>query len=147
MTCFKLLRCAILLLLFVVPSLIFAQDDSSTTTTPDTTDAVAVGKVFKGTASFYHDKFEGRTMANGRKFSQKNLTAACNVLPLGKWVRVTSLLNNRSVIVKITDRMHPKNKRIIDLSLIAAKKIKMTGHGLVKVKVEVLKNYSPPKSQ
>lgn len=146
MTCFKLLRFTILPLLLSIPTFILAQHDSAEVLTI-VSDTSAIGKVLKGTASFYHDKFEGRKMANGRKFSQQKLTAACNVLPLNKWVRVTSLTNNQSVIVKITDRMHPKNKRLIDLSLIAAKRIKMVGHGLMKVKVEVLKNYNPQKTK
>ncbi len=84
-------------------------------------------------------------MANGKIYSKYGLTAACNLLPLNKWIRVTNLINKKSVIVKITDRLHHKNKRLVDLSLAAAKQIKMTGHGLVKVKVEVLDNYHPPK--
>lgn len=147
MTCFKIVPSIVLFWLLIAPSSLLAQGDSADASIADTATSVSVAKVLKGTASFYHDKFEGRKMANGHNFSQKNLTAACNVLPMNKWVKVTSLANNRSVIVKITDRMHPKNKRLIDLSLIAAKKIKMVGHGLMKVKVEVLKNYKPPKVQ
>jgi len=37
--------------------------------------------------------------------------------------------------------MHPKNKRLIDLSGIAAKKISFSGRGLIRVKIEVLKNF------
>src|SRR5689334_16755336 len=68
-------------------------------------------KVLYGTASFYADKFEGRETANGEIFSQKHLTAACNVLPLGTWIRVTNLRNHRSVVVKINDRLHYRMKR------------------------------------
>ncbi len=145
MTCIKLVKICILLLF--IPAFTFAQADSTITNISNQTDSLITGKALHGIASYYHDKFEGRKMANGRVFSQKKPTAACNILPLNKWVKVTCVRNNRSVIVKITDRMHPKNKRLIDLSLFAAKELKMVGHGLVKVKVEVLKNYIPPKSQ
>ena len=91
-----------------------------------------------GTASYYANKFEGRLTANGEVFSQQKMTAACNVLPLGTWVKVTNLYNGRTVIVKVNDRLHYKNKRLVDLSKIAARKIGYTGGGLTKVKVEPL---------
>jgi peptidoglycan lytic transglycosylase len=96
-----------------------------------------VPKVLYGTASFYANKFEGRQTANGEIFSQQKMTAACNVLPLGTWVKVTNLKNGRSVVVKINDRLHYKMKRVVDLSKVAARQI---GHrdGLTRVKVEVI---------
>ena len=96
-----------------------------------------VAKVLYGTASFYSNKFEGRQTANGEIFSQQKMTAACNVLPLGTWVKVTNLKNGRSVVVKINDRLHYKMKRVVDLSKVAARQI---GHkdGLARVKVEVI---------
>jgi rare lipoprotein A len=91
-----------------------------------------------GTASFYADKFEGRSMANGETFRQRKLTAACNTLRLNVWVKVTNLRNHRSVIVRITDRMHRRNKRLIDLSRAAASILGYTASGLARVKVELL---------
>lgn len=91
-----------------------------------------------GIASFYASKFNGRQTANGNTFSSVKLTAACNILPLGIWVKVTNLKNERSVIVYINDRLHPKNKRLIDLSKTAAEKLGFVGMGVTKVKVEVL---------
>ena len=91
-----------------------------------------------GVASFYHNKFEGRKTSNGEIFSQKKLTAASNTLPLNSWVKVTNLSNKRSVLVKITDRMHHNNKRLIDLSRAAASKLAYLGKGLTRVKVEYL---------
>jgi len=99
-------------------------------------------KVLYGTASFYANKFEGRETANGEIFSQKKLTAACNVLPLGTWIKVTNLHNGLSVIVKVNDRLHYRMKRVVDLSRAAARKIHHID-GLVKVKVEVLGTRKP----
>jgi rare lipoprotein A len=96
------------------------------------------GKVLFGQASFYANKFEGRKTANGEIFSHKKLTAACNVLPLGTWIKVTNIRNGKSVIVKTNDRLHPKMKRIVDLTMLAAKKLDFVSAGLTKVKVEVL---------
>jgi rare lipoprotein A len=99
---------------------------------------VSKEKIHYGTASYYANKFEGRQTSNGEIFSQKKLSAASNILPLNQWVRVTNLRNNLSVVLRITDRMHKNNKRLIDLSKSAAKKLKYTGYGLTRVKVEVL---------
>ena len=98
--------------------------------------------VLYGTASYYADKFEGRETANGEIFRQKKMTAACNVLPLGTWIRVTNLRNGRSVIVKTNDHLHYRMKRVVDLSKGAAQKIGLLD-GLAKVKVEVLGRKKP----
>ena len=58
-------------------------------------------KCFEGVASFYSDSFEGKETASGEIFSQKKLTAACNILPLGTYVTVTNLKNGKKVKVKI----------------------------------------------
>lgn len=100
-------------------------------------------KIQYGTASFYADKFEGRQTATGEVFTQKKMTAAHNTLPLGTWIRVTNLSNKKVVIVRVNDRLHPKNPRLVDLSKTAAKKLGYTGQGLTRVKVEVLGKKEP----
>jgi rare lipoprotein A len=100
-------------------------------------------KLIYGTASYYANLFEGRKTANGEIFRQEKLTAACNVLPLGTWIRVTNLRNGRSVIVKTNDRLHPRMKRVVDLSRAAAQRLNFIKSGLTRVKVEVLgRNWS-----
>lgn len=117
------------------------------------TDTVSAAKSTKipliqyGIASFYDNKFEGRLTSNGEVFTQKKLTAASNTLPLNCWVKVTNLSNKRSVILRITDRMHPKNKRLIDLSRAAASSLSYTGKGLTRVKVEYLGKKKPASLQ
>ena len=95
-------------------------------------------RVFYGQASFYANKFNGKKTASGEIFSQKKLTCACNVLPLGTWVKVTNLHNGCSVIVKTNDRIHPKVRRVVDLSRAAADKLGFISRGLTRVKVEVI---------
>ena len=97
-------------------------------------------KILTGTASYYAQKFEGKKTASGEIFHHKKLTAACNKLPLGTKVKVTNLTNNKSVKVLINDRLANNNKRLIDLSVEAAKKLSMMDHGLVKVRVEIITN-------
>lgn len=94
-----------------------------------------------GTASYYAKKFNGRSTRNDEIYNPAKYTAACNVLPLGTWIKVTNLHNHKTVIVRINDRMNPKNKRLVDLSVIAAKDLGFLGRGLAKVKVEVLQNF------
>ncbi|MGY6275843.1 septal ring lytic transglycosylase RlpA family protein [Methylomonas sp. MgM2] len=91
-----------------------------------------------GTASYYNDKYHGRTTTSGEAYDKNGMTAAHNTLPLGTRLRVTNLKNNHSVIVKVNDRMHKSNKRLIDLSKKAAKKLGFIRAGLTKVKIEIL---------
>lgn len=100
-------------------------------------------KIQYGTASYYADKFEGRQTATGEIFTQQKMTAAHNTLPLGTWIRVTNLSNKKTVVVRVNDRLHPKNPRLVDLSKTAAKKLGYTGQGLTRVRVEVLGKKEP----
>lgn len=97
-----------------------------------------VTRTLFGQASYYSPKFEGRRTANGQIFNHKKFTAACNSLPLGTWIKVTNLKNDKSVIVQTNDRLHKKTTRLIDLTLGAAKKLGFVASGLTRVKVEVL---------
>lgn len=97
-----------------------------------------VGRVQYGTASFYNNKFNGRKTASGEIFNQKKMTGAHNSLPLGTYVRVTNLRNKRSVVVKINDRLHARNRRLIDLTKAAAQQLGFVKSGLTRVKLEIL---------
>ncbi len=96
-----------------------------------------------GVASYYAQKFNGRRTACGEIFSSAKYTGACNVLRLRTWVRVTNLRNNKSVIVKVNDRLCRENKRLIDLSRSAAKELGYYGRGITRVKLDVLPDYHP----
>lgn len=124
-----------------------AQNNKSKTEKNDTIvkHHFKVFKILYGTASYYADKFNGRQTANGEIYNSRKMTAACNVLPLGTWIRVTNLANNRFVIVKTNDRLHARMTRIVDLSRIAAEKLGYIGRGLTKVKVEVLEKINKSK--
>jgi rare lipoprotein A len=97
---------------------------------------VVVKKSDLGTASYYASKFEGRKTANGDIFDNDSMTAAHNTLPLGTLVKVTNISNGRFVIVKITDRLHATNSRIIDLTQTAARQLGFLTSGLARVRVE-----------
>jgi|SRR5688500_16918798 len=99
-----------------------------------------VALVDTGVASYYHSKFHGRITASGELYDQDKLSAAHNRLPLGTKIKVTNLRNKRTVIVKVNDRLHHRNKRLVDLSRAAATKLGFIGRGIIRVKVEVLKD-------
>lgn len=100
-------------------------------------------KVQYGVASYYANKFEGRKTYTDETFTQAKLTGASNTLPMHTWVRVTNLHNGKTVIVRINDKMHPHNKRLIDLSRGAAERLGYAGRGLTKVRIDVLGKNKP----
>lgn len=113
-------------------SVAFAQTRVNYRTVPLTDSAV-------GMASFYADKFVGRKTANGEVFSQEKLTCAHNTLPFGTRIKVTNLKNEKSVVVRVNDRLHHRNSRLVDLSRSAAGQLGLIGAGIIRVKVEVIK--------
>lgn len=100
----------------------------------------ATGTIDTGYATYYSDEFNGRKTASGELFDMNALTAAHRTLPFGTKVRVMNLGNNKSVVVRINDRMPAnfKSERIIDLSLAAAKSLDLIRIGVVKVSVSIV---------
>jgi len=90
----------------------------------------------QGLASYYKS---GHQTANGERFDPHNLTAAHRTLPFGSVVRVTNLETGKSVVVRINDRGPFKPKRVIDLSLGAAKVIDLVHAGIAPVRVDRLR--------
>ena len=95
-------------------------------------------KTVVGIASYYGHVHQGRRMANGQRFDESKLTAASRTLPLGTRVKVTSLRNQKFVIVTITDRGPAAKTRVIDLSTAAARALGMISRGVDKVRVDPL---------
>jgi len=93
-----------------------------------------------GTAVYYSDKMEGKTVSlKGEKYHKDALTAATHgYYPLGGTLKVTNLSNQKSVTVKINDRMNPRSKATIDLSRKAAEEIDMIHSGHAKVRIELV---------
>ncbi len=102
-----------------------------------------------GIASWYgyetRCKKGGYMTADGEAFDPRGLTAAHKYLPLPMYVSVMNLENGRSVIVRVNDRgpfpcdQNPgAGKRIIDLSMGAAKRLGMYAEGTAMVKVEAI---------
>ncbi|SDJ13770.1 septal ring lytic transglycosylase RlpA family protein [Billgrantia gudaonensis] len=89
----------------------------------------------RGVASYYSDRFQGRTTASGEPFDQQALTAAHPSLPFGTRVRVTRPDTGNAVEVLINDRGPFVKGRIIDLSKRAARKLGMLHRGTAPVLV------------
>ena len=91
-----------------------------------------------GLASWYGRGFHGHRTASGEHYDMYAMTAAHRTLPLGSYVRVTSLASARSVVVRINDRGPYARGRVIDLSYAAAKMLGLQYAGTAKVKIEGL---------
>ncbi|WP_281323093.1 septal ring lytic transglycosylase RlpA family protein [Flavobacterium aestivum] len=90
-------------------------------------------------ASYYHDKFNGKRTASGKRFDNKKLSAAHRKFPFGTKLRITNEANGKSVVVEVIDRGPFARGREIDLSKKAFMEITSNkGSGSVIVKIEEL---------
>ena len=92
-----------------------------------------------GYASYYSDKFIGKKTASGEIFTQDKLTCAHNTYPFGSKIRVTNLNNGKTVVLRVNDRLHHRNPRLVDLSLAGASKLGFIKSGIIKVRVELIR--------
>lgn len=100
-----------------------------------------LAQVQSGKASFYAKKFSGRKTASGERLHHDSLTCAHRTYPFGTQLKVTNPANNKTVIVRVTDRGPYVKGRIIDLSVRAAKELGIISQGIAPVIVE---RYNPP---
>ena len=96
----------------------------------------------KGIASFYADKYNGKITASGEIYYHNKYTAAHKSLPFNTKVKITNVLNNKSVVVRINDRGPFIAGRIIDLSKIAAKEIDIINSGVSEVSIQLINEMS-----
>lgn len=90
----------------------------------------------EGKASWYGERFRGRSTASGEPFNPDDLTAAHKTLPFGTRVRVVVPKTGRSVVVRINDRGPFIKGRVIDLSRAAAERVGIKRLGVARVWVE-----------
>jgi rare lipoprotein A len=91
-------------------------------------------------ASWYGDKFQGRTTASGELFDQTKLTAAHKSLPMGSLVKLTSKSTGKSVVVRINDRGPWIKGRDLDLSEAAALALGIQSFGVAVLEVTLTKS-------
>jgi rare lipoprotein A len=88
-----------------------------------------------GVASWYGPGMQGNRTANGETFDMWAMTAAANAcLPLGTRIRVTVLNTGRTIIVTVNDRL-PSRRRILDLSVGAARALGIASQGLAMIQI------------
>lgn len=92
----------------------------------------------RGTASWYGKKFHGNSTSIGEAYDMYSMTAAHTTLPLPSYARVTSLVNGKTVVVRVNDRGPFHSDRIMDLSYVAAYKLGIIGPGSGQVIVEAI---------
>jgi rare lipoprotein A len=97
-----------------------------------------VGEKYYGRASYYADKFHGRTTSSGEIYDRTEYTAAHRELPFNTIVEVINTTNNRTAVVKINDRGPFAYNRMIDLSFAAAKDLELLGPGEAEVQMRIL---------
>jgi len=98
----------------------------------------SIGYTETGHASWYGEKFHGRRTSSGEIYDMHKKSGAHKTLPLGTYVRVSNLRNDKYTVLRINDRGPFVKGRIIDLSYAAAKEIGLIGPGVAKVKVTAL---------
>jgi rare lipoprotein A (peptidoglycan hydrolase) len=87
-----------------------------------------------GVASWYGPGMQGNRTASGGTFDMWAMTAAHPCLPMGTKVLVTVMGTGRSLIVTVNDRL-PSRRRVLDLSVGAARALGIAGQGLAMVQL------------
>jgi len=93
-----------------------------------------------GIASWYGPKFHKKPTANGEIFDQNKISAAHKTLPLPSIVKVTNLVNNKYIYIRVNDRGPFVNNRIIDLSKQAAIELNIFSKGIERVNVKLIES-------
>jgi rare lipoprotein A len=88
-------------------------------------------------ATWYAGRCIGRMTAGGKRYDKNAVFVATHEhYPFGTKLKVTNLLNHRTIVVPVEDRepYHPKHPgRTLDLSYAAAKRLDMLSAGVVLV--------------
>ncbi|GAB5466302.1 MAG: hypothetical protein Kapaf2KO_17380 [Candidatus Kapaibacteriales bacterium] len=105
---------------------------------PSNTPSSESGTVIIGKASYYGEKFHGRTTANGEKFDMYAMTAAHKSLPFGTVLEVVNLRNGKKTKVRVNDRGPFVPGRVLDLSKGAAEELDMISDGVIEVEIRII---------
>lgn len=97
-----------------------------------------IGYTAVGTASWYGEAFHGRRTANGEIYDRFGISAAHPTMPLPAYARVTNVLNNRSIIVRVNDRGPYHGNRLMDVSQRTADALAFRHLGTARIKLEYL---------
>lgn len=87
-----------------------------------------------GVASWYGS--ENNRSATGKKLTRHLPAVAHKTLPFGTRVRITTHRTKKSVVAVVEDRGPYTKGRIVDLNLVAARRLGITKTGIAKVTLE-----------
>ena len=88
--------------------------------------------------TWYGGNFHGNHTYSGEIFDKNGMTCASNYFEMGTILKVTNIENQKSVVVRVTDKGAFTGKKI-DLSEGAFKKISILQRGVLKIVIKVLK--------
>jgi len=94
------------------------------------------GRKVVGKASFYARLFDGKKMADGRRFDPATNVAASKTLPIGTTAKVINLDNGQSATVTVEDRGPYVRGRMLDVSPKVAETLRMKKSGIAHVVVK-----------
>lgn len=126
----------IVFLIIVILGLLALVEHSRRAAAPPGARASRLECAQRGIASWYGTHMKGRLTASGEKYDPKALTAASRKFPMGTELNVINLENDQDVIVTVNDRGPYVGKRIIDMSVAAARELGMEKAGLARVCVQ-----------
>ena len=106
---------------------------------PAPPDTVRVVYTETGLASWYGHPYHGRRAANGEIYDMEKMTGAHRTLPFNSWIRVQNLENHRTADVRIIDRGPFVDRRVIDVSRAAARKLGFLESWHARVRFEVIR--------
>jgi rare lipoprotein A len=92
----------------------------------------------EGYASWYGKRYHGKKTSIGETYDMYQMTGAHKTLPLPSYIKVTNLKNKLSVIIRVNDRGPFVDERIIDLSYVAAHRLRIIEKGSELVRIEMV---------
>lgn len=97
-----------------------------------------IGTVETGEAVYFSRKMSGRRAASGEALDGDQLTVAHALYPFGSVVRVTNTANNRSLELRVMDRISTSSNKLVSVSHSAAEQLGFIKAGSAQVKVELV---------
>jgi|UPI00037CAD3A rare lipoprotein A len=92
----------------------------------------------EGEAAWYGSKFHGKFTASGEVYNQNDMTAAHPALPMNSCIKVTNLRNNAVAYLRVNDRGPSIKRRVLDVSVAAAKALGFYRAGVTQVRIEFM---------
>jgi rare lipoprotein A len=92
----------------------------------------------QGLASYYADRFQGRSTSTGEVYDHNKFTAASKAFAYGTRLEVTNIVSGAKTEVVVNDCGPHTVDRILDLSRIAAQRIGVLQAGTAMVRVKIL---------